>query len=670
MSISGSEVVSWVPETVITTSVPGSELVIPVSVSLVTMLGSGTELVISVPGYLLTTCLSRSAMATSINGSFITSSASCSYVTTSIPGYLITELVSPTMATLSAPGSLTTKSPVPSRMSTTTATGPGSRTGPSAAEKPVVPLTAANYFVGAYLPTLLAIILRIFIGVIYSTAKMMEPFYLLAGPAGALAKDVLTMNFLSTNDSIGPLMAIFRGHWLMLWVSTLYLVVGFLTPFSAEFLLFRDRCTSPSQCAPEPRVVVSIGRVLQALLACAAVMIVAFWWLGRRYRGGIYSDPSSIATLASVAHHPDVVADIRRIHPDATKNEMGEALARKRYTLGFYCNRDGAERYGLVPVSVQAYTGKGLEEKDRLEVGSSWGGMGPNAVLQRRRRRAASRRRMYRLIRDVLFGLVTCAVLIMVIYYYQVAADSAFERFFDSQSFGPRFVMSIAGIMIHSHWKRIERGGLFIFYPQDEPLLLELTFKTTTETCILEPFRNLSQGNAGAKSSILVDRTLSPITSFFTAIWRRQFFVALVSFMAILSEILIITLSGVPYNAGVQKETLIVSILVSIGIMSLMLMVLIGTYVRRQGRRDVLVNLPRHPDTIASVLSYLCGGRLVDDFADLARLKGKKRNRIVQGWKRRYVLKKDLDRDGVRRLGVDYDGGGGEGGENRRDVTK
>lgn len=54
-------------------------------------------------------------------------------------------------------------------------------------------------------------------------------------------------------------------------------------------------------------------------------------------------------------------------------------------------------------------------------------------------------------------------MLVMVTYYYKVGSDSGFERFMDSQSFGPRFVFALVGMLIHSQWKRLERGRSFIF---------------------------------------------------------------------------------------------------------------------------------------------------------------------------------------------------------------
>lgn len=64
------------------------------------------------------------------------------------------------------------------------------------------------------------------------------------------------------------------------------------------------------------------------------------------------------------------------------------------------------------------------------------------------------------LIRDLVFGITTVGLLILITYYYKVGADSGFERFMDSQSFGPRFVLAVVGMIIQSQWRRLERGKL------------------------------------------------------------------------------------------------------------------------------------------------------------------------------------------------------------------
>ena len=317
-------------------------------------------------------------------------------------------------------------------------------------DRPVAYLTDQKYFVGAYLPTFLAIVYRVLIGMVYSATKMMEPFYCLSEPAGALAKDFLNINYLSTNDSLDPFVAMFKGHWLMLTVSILYSGVGLLTPFASELLSFQKFCNSHGECGPEMRVNPIIGRILQGLLSFAAVMLISFWAMQRRHRSGLHADPSSLATMASLFHHPEVVDAFRRIDPDATKREIERALSSKRYRLDSYIHVDGSERYGVV----ELHDGYVRDYGSVYAPVRTYDGPVPADRPVRRRRF----HNVYRPMRDVVFGAVTLATLVMVTYYYTVGRDSAFERFMSGEGFGAKFLMSLIGMLIHSQWRRIERG--------------------------------------------------------------------------------------------------------------------------------------------------------------------------------------------------------------------
>ena len=81
-----------------------------------------------------------------------------------------------------------------------------------------------------------------------------------------------------------------------------------------------------------------------------------------------------------------------------------------------------------------------------------------------------------------------------------------------------------------------------------------------------------------------------------------------------------------------------------------MLVALVGVWSRGKGG----LTLPRTPNTLASVWGYLCGSRFVHDFAELACVETKERDRFVKGLGRDCVLKRDRGTDGAVRWVVDY----------------
>lgn len=244
------------------------------------------------------------------------------------------------------------------------------------------------------------------------------------------------------------------------------MVVGLLTPFASELMSFTKYCQSVGNqalCGPELRINLTVARVLQGLLAFTAVMLINVWWLHRRSQSGIYADPSSIASLASLLHHPEVVNDFRRMDPDISKKDMVKALASKRYRLDSYRTFDGCERYGVV-------VAEGHSDVEYLPYGNSYVPVqNPGDGTRVGARKSSKKRsRICSVARDVVLGSITAGILAVIGYYFKVGADSGFERFMDSESFGPRFMMTVVGVLIYGQWKRLERGTSRGINPEGE----------------------------------------------------------------------------------------------------------------------------------------------------------------------------------------------------------
>ena len=87
--------------------------------------------------------------------------------------------------------------------------------------------------------------------------------------------------------------------------------------------------------------------------------------------------------------------------------------------------------------------------------------------------------------------------------------------------------------------------------------------------------------------------------------------------------------------------------------MTLMIVLLIVLFLRPKGP-----DLPRAPNTLASVVSYLCGSRLLHEFADLAVVDARTRRMRLERAPRTYVLRRMVNDDGVVRWTIDYDDSG------------
>lgn len=63
--------------------------------------------------------------------------------------------------------------------------------------------------------------------------------------------------------------------------------------------------------------------------------------------------------------------------------------------------------------------------------------------------------------------------------------------------------------------------------------------------------------------------------------------------------------------------------------------------------------LVRRPDTIASILLYLCGSSMLEDFKNMALMNVKYRDAEVRRWDRSYAMGSVIGLDGVEREGID-----------------
>ena len=504
------------------------------------------------------------------------------------------------------------------------------------ANKSLTFFTRSIYFCGAYLPILIAVGFRVVIGWLYVTTKMLEPFRTLAQNKTTSAKDFFNINYLSASDTFEPYKAMMSGHWLMLCISLLYLAVELLSPFAAEILHFYRSCESTENntvtCAAALWINISVIRILQALLSFTSMMLAVVWFMLRSGSSDLRSDPSSIATMASLLHHPETINGLCGLDQLASKADTIKSLDAYSYHLGSYEGRDRNERYGLI-ASDKVQVDRLSNASDPLII-TKGSRTSASSIPQEPVMKRSKRRKPLHIVRDIVLGSTIVAILIIVALYYVASGNSAFNIFMNSNSFGPRFLVTCVGVIIHSQWARLDR-----------------------ECAADEPFRRLYRGSATAESTILSSRTLMPISTFIASIYQRNFFVAHITFVTLMSEVLIIVLPGVPFSPGEIWQAGMISIYLSMAILGLMLLTFVALMLRPKGP-----DLPRRPDTLGAMVMYLCDSSMTSDFADLSGLETRARDRWVMEKDRLYCLNYGVGMDGRMRWQVDYDTRGEKGG--------
>lgn len=212
-----------------------------------------------------------------------------------------------------------------------------------------------DYFNAMYFPILLAVILKSVWVVVFASTKMMEPFHQLSKPRGATAEDTLFADYLSTGLSLSSVKAVFQGHWVMALTTGVYVLFALLPSLAAEAMTvkFLAKCDTHSdigtvRCDPAWMVDVSVIRGIEILLGMMAIMVLVLVILQWKRKNGVMSDPSSIASMASLLHHPDVLADFQQIDPMANTDELSFLLTGNQFKLGTYESSPGQYRYGLI----------------------------------------------------------------------------------------------------------------------------------------------------------------------------------------------------------------------------------------------------------------------------------------------------------------------------------
>ncbi|KIY03885.1 uncharacterized protein Z520_00576 [Fonsecaea multimorphosa CBS 102226] len=437
-----------------------------------------------------------------------------------------------------------------------------------------------QYFRAIYLPVLIAVILKLVWAVVFTSTKMMEPFYLLSREKGASAKESLLADYLTTSVSIEDAKKIFLSHPVVTLVSLVYLCLSALPAIATQSTTVRAIawCRSPTlimeRCNPMWYLKVDYARALQAVLSLIAVIILLVVILSIRRRSGVFSNPSSIATMASLLSSEEFMEDLRRIDQRSSRSSARQLLDPYRYMLRQHQTTTGYTRYGIVKESGQPeevtinYT---KQPKYSAVTHSHAGGKDVHHS-----RSTLSNRFLI----DTLFLLCILALLGVLVGYYMDGQDDPFNNYFNHNPTSS-FVLTAAASLLDIRWKQLER-----------------------EVRLMTPYRRLFRGSAKPESTILVSQNSTPLTSIFQALWRGNFFHAFVAFVAILSDVLIIAIGGVPFNSAQIWLDFLVSIYTSWAILALMVLTVFAIFRWRALNEKMM--LPREPTRLLTVWLMLC----------------------------------------------------------------
>ncbi|KAF1997785.1 hypothetical protein P154DRAFT_565134 [Amniculicola lignicola CBS 123094] len=459
--------------------------------------------------------------------------------------------------------------------------------------------TSGQYFLGAYLPTLIAVLYALPWAIICVQIQKLEGFYQLSEPQGSRAGRTITRESTSLAALLG---SVFHREWAVLIATALIALSLLVTSLAAEAIAIHTigYCDAKSKgCSGQISVFSPAARAVQAILGLIAILNVSLIVVIRRRTLCLESNPLSIAASAALIYDHDVRRDFMVLSPSITEEQLKRALRVYNYRLAPIISPENAQTIGIFKT--------GTLPTVNLEPAQENQCVALDSILKWVHVRQA---------KLTIFFVLLAGLGALIITYRYTGGDNGFERFMDSQGFGVRFLFAFIGVAISHFWSGV--------------------FQDIARTA---PYCRLALGHAKAEESILMTEPSHPLTGLPQAIYHRHYVLALAATAAILSQLLTVTLSTIPFDSANAWNAYVASTWISISILLVMLLTLVVLFFHR------VPDLPVQPNTLAGHMIYLTNSRLPDIFRGVG--KG------IEGLNYRYSLMRVRDANGVVRLTVD-----------------
>lgn len=157
----------------------------------------------------------------------------------------------------------------------------------------------------------------------------------------------------------------------------------------------------------------------------------------------------------------------------------------------------------------------------------------------------------------------------------------------------------------------------------------------------------LSQSPQPPQRTITVSPPLNAFSGIVGAVRQRHGFLILVAFTAILAEFMPIVLSNVPFRVTQTWITSRVCTWMAVGILSLMWLVVVGTFFVSWP------HMPVDPSTIAGAMYYVCDSWMLGGMEGLSKLDSEERDKRIAELGLRFRFGDIVGLSGRKRIGVD-----------------
>ncbi|RYP41399.1 hypothetical protein DL767_001037 [Monosporascus sp. MG133] len=497
-------------------------------------------------------------------------------------------------------------------------------------------MTYGEYFIGMFLPTILAMAISIPIRILDLNVKLLQPWHELTKPGGASGRRSLCLETGGWWGLINAVRWVFGGHVLIVLTTSLVLASALLVPLSSEAIAFdlQGTCVKGSGNAKGCVYVVSVFREAAggtlALLALMAMMVFTILCYLVKWQTGVWANPWSICGISSLSLNEDV----RKLFPShadggaagKTPDELMRSILKDHcFSLGYFKNSEGGLEYGIMLQKndvVEPYL-EGVRDENTPPLDRTHWYNGQTRTGKKHHQPFF----MLKYSGRALLLILLCGILALILYYNNTGGETPFEYFMMSESFGVRFLFSGVGFIITLCWSS--------FFDS---------------VAVLSPYHLLAQAPQSAQRSIL----LAPPTNAFSGLWsavrRRDGFLAVVAFTSVLSELLPVLLAEIPFRVSQTYLVHLITTWSAVGILCIMLLVLVSSFFVKWP------HMPLDPTTVAGAMYYVADSWMLGLFEGLGTLGPKDRDRRVVGLGLKYRFGPMTGVSWETRVGVDVAG--------------
>ncbi|KAK4173623.1 hypothetical protein QBC36DRAFT_359459 [Triangularia setosa] len=503
------------------------------------------------------------------------------------------------------------------------------------AELSVYYISRGQYFIGFFLPTILAVMLTIPIRMIDMAAKQYQPWHALTQRMGVPADESLCLRTNGFHGIASSLKAMAAGQMLMLLTTLLTIASVFLVPLSAEAVALKlHGACSPTDftgCAMTLGVFLGPARATTALLSFMVVLLILILLILRKWRTGVAANPWTIAGIGSLATNRETRAAFCSLPADRGKglshSKLIAGFGDRKFRLGHFFNHYGIPEYGIMASRANVTIVRPADRPGTASTGT--GATSPqHELLSSQNSNLKAERHLPFLMLSysgrIAFLLPLTGILVVVLYYNNTGGDTNFERFMSTQNFGVRSLFTLMGVGVTLFWSA--------FF---------------TSLAILSPYHLMSHSPRPAQQSI----TLSPPMNAFSGIWSavkcRHIFLIIVAATAILAEFLPILLNNVPFRVTQTWIASRVCTWLAVAIMAIMWLVVVASFFIKWP------HMPVDPGTIAGAMYYVCDSWMLWSLEGLSQVPKEERDRKVRDMGMQYAFGNVVGQSGKKRVGVD-----------------